>query len=318
MWAGTVDNVAESTAGGRTDASVTCNPLTPDTAHQALVVACREVGLDPAGAELIRIGSNAVYRLREPLIVRIAQAAGSVENARKQVAVARWLAAEDYPATRALDVEQPVNADGHVVTFWESVSEREGYAPIDQVAEVIRRLHELDVPASLSLPEARPFDKAEAQVERLSGLPGEDIDFLAARLADLRAQYGQLDFPLAPGAIHGDANVGNVILDRHGNPVLIDLDSFCTGPREWDLVQTALFYERFGWHTEAEYRTFVKVYGFDLMAWPGYRVLADTREVMMTLWLGNKAETDERAATETRKRIQAIRTGGSRRDWAPF
>jgi Ser/Thr protein kinase RdoA (MazF antagonist) len=259
-----------------------------------------------------------VYRLSEPVIVRIAQAAGSTENAGTQVAVARWLASENYPATRALDVDQPVSLDGHAVTFWESVSEREDYAPIDQVAEVIRRLHELEPPADLVLPEVRPFDKAQARVEQLAGLPAEDIDFLAARLGDLDAQYRELEFPLPLGPIHGDANVGNVILDRHGKPVLIDLDSFSTGPREWDLVQTALFYERFGWHTEDEYRSFVRVYGFDLMSWSGYRVLADTREVMMTLWLGRKAGTDERAAAETHKRIDAIRNGGSRRDWAPF
>ena len=107
-------------------------------------------------------------------------------------------------------------------------------------------------------------------------------------------------------------------MSRDGKPVLIDLDSFCVGPREWDLVQTALFYDRFGWHTEVEYRTFVDVYGFDLMEWPGYQVLADYREISMTLWLAGKAENDKASAAEVHKRVEAIRTGGSRRDWAPF
>ena len=40
---------------------------------------------------------------------------------------------------------------------------------------------------------------------------------------------------------------------------VFDLDSFAVGPREWDLVQTALFYDRLGWHTREEYRTFVEV-----------------------------------------------------------
>lgn len=138
------------------------------------------------------------------------------------------------------------------------------------------------------------------------------------RIAHLQSRYEALDFALKPGVIHGDANVGNVILDREGNPLLIDLDSFCLGPREWDLVQTALFFERFGWHTEDEYREFVKIYGVDIMTWPGYPVLAEYREISMTLWLSQKAVTDERAAAEVHKRIEAIRTGGSRRDWAPF
>lgn len=292
--------------------------MTPDAANRVLLVACRQAGLDPAGVELIRIGSNAVYRLHQRIIVRIAPTARSNEGARKQVAVARWLAAVGYSAARAWDVEQPITVDGHVVTFWESVSEREDYASILQVAELIRRLHDLDAPALPALPEMRPFDKAQNALNLACGLTYPDVDYLSTRLADLRSQYAALEFALTPGPIHGDANVGNVILDRHGAPVLIDLDNFCTGPREWDLVQTALFYERFGWHTEDEYRAFVKMYGFDIMSWSGYPVLADIREIMMTLWLGRKAGTSERAANETRRRIEAIRTGASRRDWLPF
>jgi aminoglycoside phosphotransferase (APT) family kinase protein len=292
--------------------------LTEEVARQALKVACTTVGLDPAGAELVRIGSNAVFRLREPVIVRITRDGDSIANVRRQVEVARWLETCHYPATRALPVQQPIETAGRVATFWESVSEEELYAPIDRVAEVIRLLHELDAPASLVLPEVQPFAKLEGQLTNLDNVDSDSADFLRERTGELCARYGELDFVLQPGVIHGDANVGNVILDRHGEPVLIDLDSFCAGPREWDLVQTALFYDRFGWHTAEEYHTFAKVYGFDIMAWPGYEVLADYREVAMTLWLSGKAAADRRAASEVRKRVKSIKTGGNRRDWAPF
>jgi Ser/Thr protein kinase RdoA (MazF antagonist) len=293
--------------------------LTEETTRHALGAVCERAGLDPSGAELIRIGSNAVYRLVNPVIVRISRDGEVVDNARKQVAVARWLEAEDYPAMRALDVDQPIDLDGYVATLWESASEREEYAPLTQVADLIRRLHQLEVPRSLSLPEKRPFDELDRRLhDNLEHLDSADAEFLRERIKALRGRYEALDFALKPGAIHGDANVGNVILDRHGDPVLIDLDSFCVGPREWDLVQTALFYERFGWHTEQDYRDFVRVYGFDIMTWDGYPVLADYRELAMTLWLGQKAGTDDKAADEVRKRIEAIRSGGDRRDWAPF
>ena len=104
--------------------------------------------------------------------------------------------------------------------------------------------------------------------------------------------FPTLDFPLGVGVIHGDANVGNVLLDEHGQAVLIDLDSFSIGPREWDLIQTALFADRLGWHTEEEYRTFVEVYGYDITQWDGYETLADMREVAMTAWLSRKAADD--------------------------
>ncbi|MFL6123259.1 phosphotransferase [Actinophytocola sp.] len=291
--------------------------LTEETAHDFLAKACEQVDVDPTGAKLVRLGSNAVYRLAEPVIVRISRDADTVENVTRQVQVARWLEQADYPATRALDVDQPVDADGHPATFWVSISENEKYAPIRQVADLIRRLHDLE-PPSFTLPAAQPFADLDNRLSVLANLDAADADFLRELIGELRNRYDNLEFPLPPGVIHGDANVGNVILSRDGDPVLIDLDGFAVGPREWDLVQTALFYERFGWHTEEEYRTFVDVYGFDIMSWSGYRVLAGYREISMTLWLAGKADADEKAAAEVRKRVESIRSGGSRRDWAPF
>lgn len=292
--------------------------LTEATAYGVLARACDQAGADPTGAKLIRLGSNAVYRLAEPVIVRISRDRDTVENVMRQVLVARWLEQADYPATRAVNVDQPVDVDGHVATFWVSVSESEKYAPIRQVADLIRRLHELPPPTDFTLPAAQPFADLESRISVLANLDAADAEFLRELIGELRSRYETLSFPLAPGVIHGDANVGNVILSRDGEPVLIDLDGFAVGPREWDLVQTALFYERFGWHTEEEYRTFVEVYGFDIMSWSGYRVLAAYREVSMTLWLTGKAGAEEKAAAEVHKRVESIRSGGSRRDWAPF
>jgi aminoglycoside phosphotransferase (APT) family kinase protein len=292
--------------------------LTEGTAYGVLVKACEPVGVDPTGAKLVRLGSNAVYRLAEPVIVRISRDVDTVENVMRQVLVARWLEQAAYPATRALNVDQPVDIEGHVATFWVSVSEGEEYASIRQVADLIRRLHDLEPPSGFTLPTAQPFADLESRLSVLTNLDVADADFLRELIGELRSRYETLRFPLPPGVIHGDANVGNVILSRDGQPVLIDLDGFAVGPREWDLVQTALFYERFGWHTEDEYRTFVEVYGFDIMTWPGYRVLAAYREISMTLWLAGKAGADKEAAAEVRKRVESIRSGGSRRDWAPF
>jgi Ser/Thr protein kinase RdoA (MazF antagonist) len=292
--------------------------FTGDEATKVLLDACRLIDVDATDAMLVRLGSNAVFRLRTPVIVRIARDRKTQNDAQLQVSVARWLAKEHYPATRALPVSQPLDLDGHAVTFWESVSEKEEYAPVGQVAELIRRLHELPAPATFDLPEYRPFELLDGKLGKLDGIDESDAAFLRERAKQLRAEYEALTFELSPGPIHGDANVGNVILSRDGQPVLIDLDSFAIGPREWDLVQTALFYERFGWHTEAEYRQFVEVYGFDVMSWSGYPVLAGYRELSMTLWLAGKAADDPAAAAEVHKRVETIRTNGSRRDWAPF
>ena len=138
------------------------------------------------------------------------------------------------------------------------------------------------------------------------------------RLAELQPAYEAMEFELERGVIHGDANVGNVIRDRSGAPLLADLDSFAIGPREWDLVLTALYFERFGWHTEREYRQFVDGYGFDIMQWSGYQVMADVRELLMVAWLAEKAVSEATAAEEFARRVETLRSGGSRRDWRAF
>ena len=292
--------------------------LTVEAARRALTRACQRVGLSANGAELIRLGSNAVFRIVGDVVARVAPSTVARGNAVRQAKVSRWLNSIGYPATRAASVEQPVEADGRMVTFWESVAPKTVYAPIEQVAELIRRLHELVAPPSLDLPELQPFGIFGDPVPSFDGLDADDAAYLRERFEWARRTFPVLDLPLARGVIHGDANVGNVLVDMDGRPVLIDLDSFSVGPREWDLIQTALFADRFGWHTEDEYRTFVEVYGYDIRQWDGYETLADMREIAMTVWLSKKAANDEGAAAEAHKRITAMRTGGSRRDWGPY
>ena len=287
-------------------------------ARHALRQGCRHVGYRVDEAELIRLGSNAVFRLDEDTIGRVAPSLAAWDNAVKQIAVSRWLASVDFPAARALAVDQPVRAEGRVVTLWESVAAETVYAPIEQVAELIRRLHTLDAPQGLDLTALEPFGPVDGPVPSFDGLDAEDAVFLRERFGWARRTFRTLDFRLGTGVIHGDANVGNVLIDEQGQAVLIDLDSFAIGPREWDLIQTALFADRLGWHTAEEYRTFVEVYGYDITAWDGYETLADIREVAMTTWMAKKAAGDEGAAAEARKRIAAMRSGGSRRDWGAY
>jgi aminoglycoside phosphotransferase (APT) family kinase protein len=134
----------------------------------------------------------------------------------------------------------------------------------------------------------------------------------------MQALYAGLAFTLPPGVIHGDASIGNVLRDDHGHPVVIDLDGFATGPREWDLAMTAIYYDSFGWHTREEYQDFVRVYGYDIMTWPGYPAMRAIREFLMVTWVIQKAPEAEQAAAEATKRIAALRTGASRKDWQPY
>ncbi|MFI8855126.1 phosphotransferase family protein [Streptomyces prasinus] len=301
-------------AGGN-GAEFTAEALAP-----VLREACSSAGLDSSGAELLRLGSNAVYRLpSSPIIVRIARDPSVRVEMDRAVKVARWLETEHFPATRVpARVAQPIVVGGLVVTFWESVQEHEEYATVGELADLLRRLHWLEEPESLGLPYFDPLAKLTATLKRLDGIAREDREFLEARATRLAKDYDRLDFVLPFGMIHGDANIGNVLRHRDGHAVFIDLDGFALAPREWDLILTAIYYDRYGWHSKAEYAEFVHRYGFDLMNWSGYETLADLRELMMVAWLGRQVATSERSADEFGRRLRALRTGGSRKDWRPF
>ena len=294
-------------------------PLDPTNARTALAEACHAAGLDPSGAELIRLGENAVFRLRAaPVIARVARSFERLPDAEREVRVARWLAAVDVPAIRPVDVAQPIEAAGRVVTLWESATDEEDYGSTAELGAVLRRLHSLEAPTDLALPPLRLFDRAVRRINNVPGIPDDDRSFLRRRAQELSAAYDDLTFELPPGVIHGDANVGNLLRDRHGRALLIDLDGFATGPREWDLIQTAIFYDRFGWHTESEYRDFVTAYGHDVMQWSGYPVLRDVRELFMVSWLMQNVASNEEAAREFSSRMETLRTGGPAHDWRPL
>ena len=283
-----------------------------------LTQACTATGLDSRGARLLRLGSNAVYRLAEPVVARIARPGTGTETAQRAVAVARWLESAGYPAARAIGVAQPVVVDGCAVTFWEAVSDGSQYAAIAQVAAVIARLHAMTAPQSLHLPELAPFGNDGERIASSDWLSRDDRDFMEETLARLQDEYARVEFALPRGVIHGDANIGNVLSDENGGPVVIDLDDFAVGPREWDLIETALFYDRFDWHTQKEYEAFVQIYGYDIMRWPGYPVLADIREFSMVTWIIQKASESERISAEARKRVDTLRTGTGRKDWLRY
>ena len=269
----------------------------------------------------MRLGSNAVYRLPTPVVARISRPDVDINRVRRTVAVARWLESVSYPAVRVVDVgvEQPVVIEGHAVTFWTALSDDgDEYASIGEVAQALAELHRLEAPNDLHLPKLAPFENAAKRIDTNGWLSNDDRKFLSATLAELLHNYGELEFVLPQGVIHGDANVGNVLRDSQGNAAVIDLDGFAIGPREWDLALTAIYYDSFGWHTREEYEEFVRVYGFDIMKWSGYPVMRAVREFLMVTWVIQKARESPRIAAEARKRIAALRTGASRKDWEAY
>jgi Ser/Thr protein kinase RdoA (MazF antagonist) len=195
--------------------------LTSAKASEILSEASIVAGLDPTGASLIRLGSNAVFQFSSvPVIARIAQGADSPETVHRQLSVARWLADMKIPAIRewplSSDVEQPVVIQGFAVVFWESVNSETRYGSTRELGGILRRLHALEAPRDFTLPSQNVFGRTVERLTRAGQLDDAAHGFLASRVDALKDTYRRLHWLLPRGPIHDDANVGNLLRDRSG------------------------------------------------------------------------------------------------------
>ncbi|MFI8233467.1 aminoglycoside phosphotransferase family protein [Streptomyces sp. NPDC085900] len=301
------------------DAARSEEGFTSAGAARVMAAACRAAGLDDRGAELIRLGENALFRLASvPVIVRVARGEEWLPTARTEVAVSRWLAGEGFPAARIVEeLEQPFLIDGHPVTFWHLIVEGDRKATYGELGGVLRELHSLTVPERLVLPSFAPFDKQQLRLDR-AVIPEADKVFLRKRWRELQDKYAELKFETPKGPVHGDAHVQNLMVDDQGRVILIDFEAFCYDHPEWDLMVTAVEHHSLGWQTDEQYADFVAAYGRDLYDWHGYETLRGIQEFGMTTWLMQNVREDAETAAEYRRRIAGLRNDDGPRDWRPW
>ncbi|MGW3663538.1 aminoglycoside phosphotransferase family protein [Streptomyces sp. NPDC005141] len=301
------------------DAARSEEGFTSAGATRVAVAACQAAGLDHRGAELIRLGENALFRLASvPVIVRVARGEEWLPKSRNEVAVARWLAAEGFPAARVVeDLEQPLVVGGHPVTFWHLIEAGDRKATYGELGAILKDLHSLTLPADLELPSFDPFDKQELRLDR-AAIPKDDRVFLRKRWRELRDKFEELRFETPKGPVHGDAHVQNLMVDDQGHVILIDFEAFCFDHPEWDLMVTAVEHHSLGWQTDDQYANFVRAYGRDLYEWHGYETLRGLQEFGMTTWLMQNVQEDERTAAEYGRRIAGLRNDEGPRDWRPW
>ncbi|MBW1601911.1 aminoglycoside phosphotransferase family protein [Streptomyces sp. JJ66] len=293
--------------------------FTSGRAAQLASDAARKAGLDPTGAELIRFGENALFRLpSHPVIVRVARSTDYLGSVRKEVAVARWLAREGFPAARVLDdVEQPLVVEGCPVTFWHLIEAADRQPTYGELGTLLRDLHSLSVPPSLDLPPFSAFGRTDLRIEKATGIPEHDRAFLRQRVQQLRANLAALRFDSPTGPVHGDAHIQNVMVDGGGRAVLIDFEAFCHDHPEWDLMVTATEHRSLGWQSRDEYAAFVTAYGRDLSVWHGYPTLRGIQEFQMTTWLMQNIGESPAVAAEYAHRVATLRDDNAPRHWQP-
>ncbi|MFE2276871.1 phosphotransferase [Streptomyces sp. NPDC059454] len=267
-----------------------------------------------ADARLLALGENAVFAAGD-LAVKVGRDAELLERARRELAVAGWLAEQGVPAVRAAEPEALL-VDGHPVTVWHRLPEAVRPAGPRDLAGLLRLVHALPAP-----PFALPPRELLGGVERWLRLAGDAIDpadaaYLRERRDGFASAAAALTPRLTPGPIHGDALPRNVHIGPDG-PVLVDLETFSADLREHDLVVMALSHDRYGLPDEA-YASFTAAYGWDVRAWEGCSVLRGARETASCAWVAQHAPGNPAALAEFVRRVASLRDGDGTVRWYPF
>jgi hypothetical protein len=265
-------------------------------------------------ARLLSLGENAVFAAGD-LVVKVGRDAELLDRARRELAVALWLAEEGVPAVRAAEPE-PVLVEGHPVTVWHRLPDPVRPAGPRDLAGLLRIVHALPSP-SFGLPPRELL----GGVERWLRLAGDAIDpadaaYLRERRDGFAAAAAALVPHLPPGPVHGDALPRNVHVGPDG-PVLVDLETFSADLREHDLVVMALSHDRYGLPAEA-YGAFTEAYGWDVRAWEGCAVLRGARETASCAWVAQHAPGNPKALAEFERRVASLRDGDTTVRWYPF
>jgi len=294
--------------------TLTSTAFTPAGATELAHEAAARVRLAHESIELIRMGSTAVLRLPGGVVARVARDMSWSETSKREVRVAAVLDRAGVPCTVPCRVDQPVVVDEHPITFWAEIPGPLQDPTLAQLGAVLRRLHQVDlqradaglVDADLGLPQLDPWARTPERIEQAPIADG-DRRVLRGVLAEVQDAWAGVRFALDAGVIHGDAYLGNLVCGADGTAVLLDFDSVCDGPREWDLVPTALYATSLGWISRAEYSMFVEAYGgFDVTTSPAYPLLARMRELRMTAWIAMHATESDRVAAEVAHRVACL------------
>lgn len=279
-----------------------------------LTAAARAAGFDTTGATLIRDGANVLYQLPGERVARIGSP-GSGATAEREVVVARWLASAGIPTVRPLDdAAQPILVADRPVTWWEHVPDHR-HATTAELGALLRELHKLRAPRSLTLPRFDPFVGLAERIAAAAHLTHYDQEWLSQRLADLHAEYRETRPSQFSQVIHGDAWQGNVAVTTDGQPLLLDLEHVSHGDPDWDLIPIAVDRTDFARLSQDDYRAFVGAYGgHDVTTTKKFRLLADTQELRWVCFVLGKAARSTVAFNETQHRIACLR-GDVSRPW---
>ena len=286
----------------------------------AVAAAGAAAGFDAGGATVLKASASDVVRL--PVtgwLAKVAPAGPGAGAARREVAVARALAAAGVPAVRLAPVPgQPIAVAGAVVTVWEDAGVLPGEPDPADLGRLARRLHDATAgdPAIAGLPPLDPLAAAAdrlAQAEATAAIPARDVAFLWDVHARLAADWAALPPPPTPALAHGDLHPANVFRTAAG-PVLADLELSGVGDPAYDLAPSLVAVRRYG-RPSAHHEAFAAAYGADVRDHPHVEVLCAVYELWVTAWAVAAAAAGPDLAAEAAVRVATWRGDPTARPW---
>jgi Ser/Thr protein kinase RdoA (MazF antagonist) len=289
---------------------------TDTDARRAATAMCELAGLQDAKPELLRLGNNAVFCVGTAHVLRVMRPTTSETDVQREIELVREFARLDVPTVRLADLtaQQPLKAHDCLGTVWERLDEPDHGILYRPFGQLLRTFHQRTAKLRLPLASWQPLASSDRRLAALDGHHApDDVTMLTQWSRRIAVELKQVEPVLPGGVIHGQAEVGNVLL-RAGNPVFIDFERVAIGPREWDLIDTAVTVARFGL-PEQHYRDFTNAYGFDVRAWDGYQTYRRLWELRATTWLMQNGHHSREAAREIEVRLQTWRDDNPNTRW---
>jgi Phosphotransferase enzyme family len=232
---GTMSGVAESRSENRRR-----------RAREAALAVAAELRLDVETARILQDWNNTIIRLDPaPIVAKVGTSHfrdAQLESLEGELAVATHLATHNAPVVRPTrdPPAGPHRSQGLTLTLWRYVEAASDRPPTPQeTARAITIVHRALADYSAPLPSfTAELDDAEELLRprRSPTLAPADRRFLLGVVCELKVALPSPDAQWRP--LHGSPHGANWLRTATG-PLLLDFETACRGPVEWDLAALA-------------------------------------------------------------------------------
>ena len=201
------------------------------------------VGIRVDRPRVLKDSNNTIVHLApSPIVAKVGTShfrPARLESLERDLAVAAYLSGRGIPVVEPTrDVPPgPYESGNLTVTLWQYIERREGKNPHPaEIAGTLRSVHDGLLGFADPLPSFRvELDDARTLLrpDRSPALSAGDRHYLTDVLEEVHVVLSTVATEIRP--LHGSPHNGNWLMAASG-PLLLDFETACTGPLEWDLA----------------------------------------------------------------------------------